>query len=65
MPDSCCAVGCANRREKGSVKSFYRIPSERHGHRKKLWLTAIKRENWSEKQIKSARICGDHFITGL
>ena len=26
MPDSCYAVGCSNRRSKGSALKFYRIP---------------------------------------
>jgi len=62
MPNSCCALGCKNRRYHNFAKSFYRIPSKPYLRAK--WLAAIKRENWSEKSINAARICGDHFISG-
>ena len=63
MPDTCCAVGCKNRRDKCSLP-FYRIPTVKKPERRRLWVAAIKRENWSEEQINKARICGAHFITG-
>ena len=73
MPDSCCAVGCVNRRkvnqrnEGGKRIQFYRIPSGRtplKQEKRRLWLRAIRRENWPDHQINRARICSDHFITG-
>ena len=69
MPDSCCAVGCSNKREKGAdcKWSFYRIPfgtDEKSLALRKKWVAAIKREKWTEKAIDNARICSDHFITG-
>ena len=69
MPDSCCAVGCTNRRRKGDKSlSFYRIPSssdnEEKAKRRTLWITAIKRKNWSDELIDNARICSAHFISG-
>lgn len=63
MPDTCCAVGCTNRRIKGGIP-FYRIPSKKHKERRERWIAAIRREEWSEEQIKNARLCGAHFISG-
>ena len=65
MPDSCCVPQCSERREKGSTLSFFTIPSrEKHPERRDLWIQAIKREQWPEKSIDNARICGKHFISG-
>ena len=66
MPSS-CAVGCSNRKNTDNDLIFYTIPGGKHPfqqNRRKLWLQAIKRENWSEKQIKNARLCSAHFISG-
>ena len=62
MPDSCCAVGCTNRRNKNNQLEYYRIP--RREEKQKLWLRAIKRDNWSAKEIANARICSAHFNSG-
>lgn len=67
MPDSCCAVGCSNKRVKGGKLKFYRIPFGHNEESKKLrqlWVQAIKREKCTEKQIDNARICSEHFISG-
>ena len=57
MPDSCCAVGCANRRKENSSVKFFRIPSEkRFPQRRKLWVAAIKREKWTDKLVNSAKL---------
>ena len=66
MPDFCCAVGCKNVRKKGDdSRSFYRIPDEKKNPKlRSLWLTAINRK-WSEKSISCARLCSDHFISGI
>ncbi|XP_065658723.1 peroxynitrite isomerase THAP4-like [Hydra vulgaris] len=68
MPDSCCAVGCMNKRIKGDKSlSFYRIPfgnTEESNNRRVLWLQALKRENWSTSMIDNARLCSKHFISG-
>ena len=65
MPDSCCVPQCTERRKPGSELSFFTIPSrERHSERRKLWINAIKRDQWSETSINNARICGKHFETG-
>ena len=63
MPDVCCAIGCTNRRKKGDVKPFYTIPKEKTLREK--WIAAIKRKDWKDEQIRNARVCGDHFITGI
>ena len=62
MPNSCCAVGCSNRKSKRPDLTFYRIPKD--AKRKKLWVQAIKRESWSEQMIVNARVCSEHFETG-
>ena len=63
MPDSCCAVGCANRRKGKSSVKFFRIPSEkRFPERRKLWVAAIKREKWTDKMINSSKLCSAHFF---
>lgn len=62
MPDSCCALGCSNRRSTKSHLSFYRIPKA--FGRRQLWLAAINRPNWSARKISNARLCSQHFITG-
>ena len=65
MPDSCCAVGCANRRKEKSSVEFFRIPSEKQfPERRKLWVVVIKKENWTDKMINSAKLCSEHFISG-
>ena len=66
MP-SCCVVGCQNRSTKIKGLNFYRIPSGKrpfNANRRRLWLQAIKRVDWTEDIIKNARICGAHFISG-
>ncbi|XP_047138616.1 uncharacterized protein LOC124814720 [Hydra vulgaris] len=68
MPDSCCAIGCMNKRIKGDKNlSFYRIPfgnTETSKNRRVLWLQALKRKNWPISMIDNARLCSKHFISG-
>ncbi|XP_051938225.1 transmembrane protein 182 isoform X1 [Hippocampus zosterae] len=67
MPSSCCVVGCRNRKNTHRELVFYAIPAGRHPfekNRRKLWLEAIRRENWTEAAIKNARLCSAHFISG-
>ena len=64
MPDVCCAVGCTNRRKKGDNKPFYSIPANDKPKLRKKWLDAISRIDWPDNQIKNAKLCGDHFISG-
>ena len=70
MPDSCCVVGCSNRRSKDSNIPFYTVPkgkSPLERKRREDWIKAISREDWkfwSEDQISKARVCGAHFVSG-
>ncbi|KAK7910186.1 hypothetical protein WMY93_014870 [Mugilogobius chulae] len=62
----CCVKGCTNRINKPGLK-FFRIPSGSHPfktNRRRLWLQAINRKDWTESILKYARICGAHFISG-
>ena len=69
---SSCAmhfISSKNIQAKYSLKhsSFYRIPSGTDKESLELrhkWVSAIRRENWLEKQTDNARICSSHFITG-
>ena len=49
MPDSCCAVQCTNMQGKCDKKiKFYRFPTtktEQITEKRKMWITAMKREN--------------------
>ena len=65
MPDFCCAAGCSNRRISGSSLNVYRIPSgdlEKEKERRLKWLNAIRKEKWSEEEIRNSRLCSAHFI---
>ena len=67
MPDSCCAVGCSNRRSKTSKLHFYRIPfgtDENSLDLRRKWLNALRRDKWADEQIDNARVCSAHFLTG-
>lgn len=69
----CAIVGCGTRSCRDNIPLF-RIPSvdlrrnykssELILNRQKLWITRIKRENFSQAKIKNARICSKHFISG-
>uniref|UniRef100_A0A673A166 THAP domain-containing protein 1 n=1 Tax=Sphaeramia orbicularis TaxID=375764 RepID=A0A673A166_9TELE len=64
MPSSCCAVGCQNRKNTQKDLNFYRIPAGKHPSKKsrrKLWLEALRRENWSEEELQNAGLCSAHF----
>ncbi|KAK0153090.1 hypothetical protein N1851_005224 [Merluccius polli] len=43
MPDSCCSIGCANRRGDRPGLCLYRIPSEKENPERRLWICAIRR----------------------
>ena len=67
MPESCCAVGCSQRRVKGCGIPFHRISKRKtlfEARRRRDWIKAINRDQWSEEQISHARICGNHFVSG-
>ena len=60
MPSSCCAIGCANRYNKGKEIRLYLFP--RDEERLAKWIKAIRRKNWQPNQ--HSRICSSHFISG-
>ena len=52
MPESCCGVGCSQRRVKGCGIPFYRIPKRKtlfEARRRQDWIKAINRDQWSEE----------------
>ena len=65
----CQAPGCSNSSGKdkllGIKRQYHRFPGKdpKTLSRRRQWLKAIPRENWSPK--KNGRICSDHFIGGL
>ena len=69
----CCVVGCSNRSENSTGKSFFRIPSIITHHdeetqiltkeRRTKWFNNIKREDIN-KNMNHYRVCSDHFING-
>ncbi len=59
MTKSCCAVGCANRHEKGSGIKFYRLPKDKA--RKALWIAAIGRKVAWQPTVHTW-LCSSHFI---
>ena len=66
MPESCCAVGCSQRRLKVVVFLFTeylkeKYPSKLEGRRD--WIKAIDRD-WNEEHISRTRICGNQFVSG-
>ncbi|XP_062328760.1 peroxynitrite isomerase THAP4-like isoform X1 [Osmerus eperlanus] len=73
MPDSCCAIGCTNRRGGKPGLCFYRIPSDKENpERRRLWICAIIKRNVTShsgegkqwQPSKYTRICSEHFIKG-
>lgn len=65
---SCCVVGCQNRNAKIGKLHFYRIPSLKtpfEANRRRLWLQAINRTDWTDETIRNSRLCSAHFISGI
>ena len=63
MVNHCVVVGCTNYVGKKPGLRFYRFPADREFERRRKWTAAVRRVNWSPG--KHARICGEHFITGI
>ncbi len=64
---SCCAVGCQNRYATTDDIHYYRIPSTKtplEAERRRRWLQAIRRTDWTDEIIRNARLCSAHFISG-
>lgn len=64
MVKSCCAYGCSKRwgeEEDGKKLRFFKLPNIKLNlERRKLWIAAINRENWTPH--KETVICGLHFF---
>ncbi|XP_057297635.1 uncharacterized protein LOC130628667 [Hydractinia symbiolongicarpus] len=60
MPDSCCAVGCSNKRKKGGKLKFYCIPFGHNEESKKLrqlWQEIFQKEKEGiQKELSTARV---------
>ena len=70
----CCIVGCSNRSGRDKY-SYHRLPAvikhqgsqmlalstERH----RAWLSAISRDDLTEKKLRNVFVCGRHFTEGL
>ena len=59
MVKSCRAPNCQNRKKKGCVTPFYRIP--RNKDRKRCGLTFLCRKTLPN--IEYMYVCGEHFVT--
>ena len=47
---------------------FYSIPKGKTPFEKRRrddWIRAIRRKNWPDEQISKARICSEHFVSGI
>lgn len=55
-----CAVGCTNRKIKGSTLSFYRFPAD--SDRRSRWISAISRKDWHPTEY--SYVCSAHFVGG-
>lgn len=70
----CVVIGCSKRSGRDKGISFYRIPAIIKGRskqefelskkRRNGFLSAISREDLSDKIIANNRICSTHFISG-
>ncbi len=70
----CIVVGCSKRSGRDKDVSFYRIPKvvTNRGHgvkklsqkRRQGFLSAIKRDNLTQKILSNDRICSKHFVSG-
>ena len=60
MVKNCCAVGCTDRKTKGSMLSFYRFPAD--SDRRSRWISAINRKD--RHPIEYSYVCSAHFVGG-
>ncbi|XP_060773833.1 transcription factor E2F6 isoform X2 [Neoarius graeffei] len=73
MPYACVVLGCSNRSNRETDKSFFRVPREliKKGERTQDF-TKRRRERWLSNlsvqskgaESKHARVCSDHFVKG-
>lgn len=80
MVHSCFVVGCNTHSDKDTTARFFRIPKlisinntfyknnpnicKLSEKRYVAWLSALKRGSISKSQLRNARICNKHFISG-
>ena len=69
----CMIVGCSNKSGWHKV-SFYRVPTvvkdqgkfmeELTAERRRKWISAISREDLTDKILENDRVCGERFVSG-
>ena len=74
MPVFCLVLKCSNDKSKRKDLSFCRVPKiiKNQGDEMEIlssecrrrWLSAISRQDLTEKKIENDRACGDHFHSG-
>lgn len=67
-------ISVLNNAARNYNKSYYRIPSATDcrnsysaelAEKRQLWLIALRRDDLNESKLKYARVCSDHFISGV
>ncbi|XP_022796275.1 uncharacterized protein LOC111334730 [Stylophora pistillata] len=75
MPKFCLVLNCSHDTSKRKDLSFCRVPKivTRQGEeteilsteRRRRWLTAISRDDLTDKILENDRVCGEHFHSGI
>lgn len=70
----CLIVGCHNRSKRDKDEKFFRVPAiifnqgeeieERTRDRRERWISAISRDDLTDKILNSDRVCSRHFVSG-
>ena len=70
----CLMFGCSSRTRRDKEVRFFRVPSvvtnqgeqqeELTAERRMRWISAISRENLSDKILENDRVCSRHFVSG-
>lgn len=74
MPVFCLVFNCSNKKSKRKDLTFCRVPKiiKNQGEeteilsteRRRRWLTAISRDDLTDKILEYDRVCGEHFHSG-
>ena len=74
MPAFCLVLNCSNDKSKRKDLSFCRVPKiiTNQGEemeilsteRRRRWLSAISRQDITDKKMENDRVCGEHFHSG-
>ena len=74
MPAFCPVLECSNDKSKRKDLSFCRVPKviKNQGEEKEIlsterrrkWLSAISRQDLTDKVLQNDRVCGEHFHSG-